>query len=41
MVKDFIALGIIAEIDNIMLATVNAVEVELEIQETEILYSKK
>ena len=34
IVKDFIALGIIAEIDNIILGSINGVEAEKEILDT-------
>ena len=38
VVKDFIALGIISEIDNVMMATVGAVEASNEIYSTVINY---
>ena len=38
MVKDFIALGIISEIDNVMIATVGQVEAANEIGSTVITY---
>ena len=40
IVKDFIALGIISEIDNVMMATVGAVDAGNEIDNTNIKYPK-
>ena len=38
VVKDFIALGIIAEVDNVMMATVGEIEAQNEIENIVIKY---